>query len=153
MTPAATNIDPSTTPGLVALLVSAIVSLAIAIVILWRYYSGREAKVLEEKNALIESHSKERQAWALERQRLEDFKEDLRADFDSKHLVLSSKYADQIKELYESSREHENQIRQEYLDNMNLVAKQASESLEKVGGVLNKLYERVTARGRGGRDL
>jgi hypothetical protein len=118
MTPEA-SIPTSIAP----LLGIAVVTLAGVVAFLWRYYSKRD-----------EEHSKERELWVTERQRLERFQVELRAEYEAK-------YHETLKTLYDDAREHEATVRREYAENIEAVSQNAQMASDKVARVLDKIYE------------
>ena len=73
---------------------------------------------------------------------------ELRAEYETKHREVVERHADMIKALYEDSREHENLMRREYASNMEVVAEKARQAQEKVGEVLDKIYNRFVGTRR-----
>jgi len=127
MTPV-TDPPPGIPTSWAPLLCIAIAALAVALGVLWRYYSGRlEAHETQRRQHDLEQ-ANERQAWAVERERL-------RTEYETRHLST-------LQRLYEDAREHEATARREYAENMEIVAAKAAEGSEKVAAVLNKIYDR-----------
>lgn len=137
--------EGATTTAVIAVIGAAggiIATLAAAVGYLWRYYSRRqsvtEAKHTNERDAWAQ----ERTAWSVERQRLEGFRDQLRAEYESKHNQAATHYAESIRALYDSTLEHENAARREYAANIESVSGTISESMDKIGVVIDKLYDR-----------
>lgn len=137
---------------LVAALVVAVLTMASVISYLFRYFSKRgdaERKATAgERIRMIEEHAKERQDWAVARVHLEMAGRELRAEYETKHREVVERHADMIKALYEDAREQENLIRREYAANMEVVAEKARQAQEKVGEVLDKIYNRFVGTRR-----
>ncbi len=166
--------DLPTPTSMVVILSIAVTALAATVVFLFKYYSGRMTLVEDERRkrddeqakermTTLADQAKERTAWALERV-------ELRADFDKKIRELQAesdrrlreshteyerklreaveKHAATISELYEASRENEICARREYTANMEVVANKASEANDKIGAVLEKMYDRYVPNRR-----
>lgn len=163
--------EPSGLPtptSMVALLSLAVVALAGTVVFLFKYYSGRMTAVDEERRKRDDEQAKERQtalsdqakertAWALERVELRtDFDKKIRelqaeadrrmreshTEYERKLREAVEKHAATISELYEAARENEISARREYTANMEVVATKAAEANDKIGAVLEKMYDR-----------
>jgi hypothetical protein len=120
------------------MLIIAIVALAGAIVILWRYYA-LELKTLNAERL------KERELWAEERERWVGERERIRAEYDKRYIL-------ELERLHKEGREHEATVRREYAENMEIVAAKAEESNGKVAAVLDKIYNRFIGPRRHQKD-
>ena len=168
MTPLTPSIDTSTLSTLDSALLIAVTALAITIGYLFKHYSGRMAdteksrektdldhaqrvatlggdqikRVAELEGARHQSiidHAKEREVWASERTRLEGMHDRIRAEY-------AAREAENLRKLYEDARQSENEMRREYIQNMEAVAKIAAEADEKLGNALRKISDRLTGR-------
>lgn len=142
----------------------AVVALAGAIVYLWRYYAGRlkeidverlawadeRGKLHEEIRTLKENKGErmdaERLQWTKERTELENdleaSKERIRADFEALRAAAAIDFARQLREQSDQARAHEDQVRKEFTDAMEVVSTQIDASTAKVAAVLDKIYDR-----------
>ncbi len=117
--------DPSNAPtSLVAVLVVAVVTLAGVIVYLFRYYSAKADQHAAERLLW----AKEREAWAVEREKT-------RTEFERQHREVLHK-------LYDEARQFEATSRREYAQHMEAVEQNAAAANERIGKVLEKIYER-----------
>jgi hypothetical protein len=121
--------------SLISVLIIAVTVLAGVVVFLFKYYSGQHDKV-----------ALERSQWAVDRAKLEDQREmdrlELRAEYETKHRMLSEENAKALRDLFDRAREHENVARREYLANMEVLAAEAAKANEKIGLVLEKALDR-----------
>ncbi len=138
--------DLATPSSLVGALVVAIAALSGVIVFLFKHYSRRE----DERRKHDEDVAKERTLWAVERARLEvdrdHMRAEIRAEFEERHRVVVSEHAKLLRESHDAARENEAAARREYAANIEVVAAKASEAADKIGGVIEKIYERFVLR-------
>jgi len=144
MTTAATAIPDGMIPLtlVTALVIAMITTLTGVIAYLFKHFVTERKTAASERGRLIEEMAKERQEWAVDRVRLEMQGRELRIEFETKHRELIERHADALRQLYEDAREHETLARREYAANMEVVAEKAREAQDKVGTVLDKLYNR-----------
>jgi hypothetical protein len=137
---------------LVAVLVVAVLTMASVISYLFRYFSKRgdleRKSTAQERMQLFEERAKERQEWEVARVRLEMSAREIRAEYEAKHREIVERHAEMIRALYEDAREQENLARREYAANMEVVAEKARQAQEKVGEVLDKIYNRFVGTRR-----
>ncbi len=144
--------DVLTPTTLTQVLVIAVVALAGVIVFLFKFYTGR-LSVLEEGNARRAfEHAREREAWAVERAKLEisrdSAEEKSRAEYEVKHRSVVEKYAQDTRAIAEAAREHEDAQRREFFTNAEIVAARADETQAKVGALLDKALARLVGSRR-----
>lgn len=142
--PLSTVTDPPMT--LTGALIAAVTVLAGVIVYLFIHFS-KQAKMerkafQEERKREDEAYAKGRQEWAVERVRLEMAAKEVRSEYETRHRELMERHAEAIRQLYDDAREAESAARREYAQNMEVVAQKAAEAQEKVGHVLDKIYNR-----------
>jgi hypothetical protein len=117
----------------------------------------RDDEQAKERQTALSDQAKERTAWALERVELRtDFDKKIRelqaesdrrmreshTEYERKLREAVEKHAAMISELYDSARENEIAARREYTANMEIVATKAAEANDKIGAVLEKMYDR-----------
>jgi hypothetical protein len=144
--------DPAIPTSLATVFVIAITTLAGVIAYLFRYYSGRQANIEEQRLKREDEHARERTTWVLERAELKNYNDDLRAEFEAKFRANSERHAETVRTLYDVGRDHENAARREYLQNMEVVAAKAAEANDKIGAVLEKALERSLGNRRNTKD-
>lgn len=145
-----TDIPAPTT--LTGVMVIAVVALAGVIVFLFKFYTGRLSTLEETSDKRAAEYAREREAWAIERTKLElarDTAEDkFRSEYEVKHRVIVEKYAQDTRAINEASREHEDAQRREYFANAEIVAARADETQAKVGALLDKALGRLVGSRR-----
>lgn len=153
--------DPSQSTTLVGVLSLAVAALAIVVTYLFKYYSKRFANANE---ALLKAHAQcaaeradfasERKAWAIERTQLEckldELEGHIRSEYDAKLLRALEAHATQIDRIYSEARGNADAARREYIANMDQVNAKASESVAKLGIVMEKMYDRFVSAPRKG---
>lgn len=117
-----------------------------AVIILFRLYikqrDGSEAKAVR----LVEEHTKKEGEW--EKKMVE-----ARAEFERKHRETAEQFSKELRELYDDSRGHEDQVRKEYAAMMSGLSDDYTRSSGEIVRVLDKFYERfVSPRARTKRD-
>lgn len=159
--------DVSPPTSLIAAMTIAVIALAGVIAFLFRHYTVKTGELIAVFNdrvaKITDKHAEEHKAWAVEREawcaeraswsaeraKLEQLRTDLRLEYESRHRELATKYADQVRELYDTTLEHENAARREYADNMEHVADKAAEATAKLGVVIEKIYDAFAGLRRG----
>src|SRR5256885_13029330 len=120
--------DTSAPTSLLAALIVAITVLAAVITFLFFFYQKKlDGHGKQEKEEAIE-RVKERSEWSVERVRFERIEVDLRAEYEAKYRRLAEDHAKQLAQVLEDARIHEDTIRREFAENMELVASKAAES-------------------------
>jgi flagellar basal body-associated protein FliL len=147
------NVPPNIPPYLVAILVAAVLGLAGTVAYLFKHYSGKLSDVEDLRRRQADAIAQERQAWALERQKFDDQRDDfelkIRVEYETKHRALLETQVKLIAELHEVGRLHENEVRREFAELMATVADKAQESSDKIANVMDKFYNRyVGSRSR-----
>lgn len=154
MTP---TIDSPVPTSLVVLLIIAVTALAGVIGYLFQFYSKRMAQAAADQRVEADKQHQERVSWALERARMEATMQAasnaLRAEYEAKHRILAEQHAKALGDLFDASREHEDQARREYLENIESVSQKAAEANTKVAAVLDKFYERYVGGPRRGQSF
>lgn len=110
------------------MLIIAIAALALALGVLWRYYTERLKETELQRRQHDLEQANERQTWAVERERI-------RTEYETRHLTT-------LQRLYNEAREHEATARREYAENMEIVASKQAEASDKITAVLDKIYDR-----------
>lgn len=139
------SIDTSHPLTLVVALSIAVVTMAGVVAYLFRYFTKKSDTAEKERLHLLEAIAKEREAWAAERVQMGLAHKENRAEYEAKHREVVERHAASLRELYDDAREQETISRREYAANMEVVAEKARESQEKVGQVLDKIYNRFIA--------
>lgn len=121
--------DPTPT-SLISVLVVAVVSLAGVVVFLFKYYSDKMSARDAADRATDKELALERTAWAAERGAHENYRDRIRAEFEEKHRILAERMADSIRQVYETSRKHDDETTRELLDNLDAARREFLESLE-----------------------
>jgi len=134
------------------------VALAGVIAFLFKHYSTRiaerDAAWAAERASDHAAWAKERTTWAAERAAYDGYRDKLRAEFEERHRGLVVAQQQAIKEVFESSRLHEDTMRREFLENMDLarrefatnmetIATKASDASDRIALVLDKFYDRL----------
>jgi hypothetical protein len=117
-----------------------------AVIVLFRMYikhrDGAEAKSVE----LASEHAKKEGEW--ERRMVE-----VRVEFERKHRETVEQFSKELRELYEDSRGHEDQVRKEYAAMMSGLSDDYTRSSGEIVRVLDKFYDRfVSPRARTKRE-
>jgi hypothetical protein len=123
--------EPAIPTSVVPLLIAAVMALAGVVVYLFKRMEAKDAVRAQEREAWVI----ERTGWAVERARQERFQVELRAEYETK-------YHEVHKTLYEDAREHEDQARREYAENIEAVSQNVQAASDKVTQVLDKIYDR-----------
>jgi hypothetical protein len=138
--------DATIPPYLIAILIAAVVSLAGVVAYLFKHFSTKQSEAEAERRLQEKESAKERLGWALERQKLDTTREEyetaLRLEYETKHRIVLENHIKVMTELHEASREHEDLVRREFAQNMEMVASKAMEASDKVAAVLDKFYDR-----------
>lgn len=135
-------VDASHPLTLVVALSIAVVTMAGVVAYLFRYFTKRNDTAEKERLHLLKSIADERAAWSAERVQLGVAHKENRAEYEAKHREVVERHAASLRQLYDDAREIEALARREYAANMEVVAEKARESQEKVGQVLDKIYNR-----------
>lgn len=116
------------------------------ILVLFRMYikhrDGSEAKAVK----LVEEHTRKEGEW--EKRMVE-----VRAEYERKHREAAEQFSKELRELYDDSRGHEDQVRKEYAAMMSGLSDDYTRSSGEIVRVLDKFYDRfVSPRARTKRD-
>lgn len=145
--------DPATAasipPYLVAILISAVGVLAGVVAYLFKHYSSKQDESQKGRLSQEQDFARERITWATERQKIdtaqEAFEIKLRLEYETKHRALSDQYMQMMREIGESSREHEDAVRKEFAEIMETVASEATKGQEKIALVMDKFYNKYVS--------
>lgn len=107
-----------------------------AIIILWRRAEERQKTF----DAQVEK-------WGAERQQLNAGFDKLRIEFAEKHAELADAYANDLRMERDKARDHEDEVRKEFTELMELVAKDQLAGQQAISAVLEKFHARFVAPG------
>lgn len=117
-----------------------------AVIILFRLYIKHRDSAEEKAVLLVEEHTKKEGEW--EKRMVE-----ARAEFERKHRETVEQFSRELRELYEDSRGHEDQVRKEYAAMMAGLSDDYTRSSGEIVRVLDKFYDRfVSPRARTKRE-
>lgn len=130
---------PPGSPFEVTLLILAVTVLGGVVAFLFMFYARRMDNAAKERRELELAHAKEREHWAIERQKLDAYRLENRAEYDHKAAEL-------MRTMYTELREAADTMRREYTANIEVVSREASEASDRLGIVLDKISTRLLGR-------
>jgi hypothetical protein len=128
--------------GTKGIFIAAIVALAGVVAYLFKLNNERINKNEDGRKELDGTIADERKDVAVEREKWNLERERLRADYEAKNRELAEKYAKDLRASYEDNREHEDGVRKEFAEMMEVIATKAGESSQAIVTMLDKFYDR-----------
>lgn len=112
-----------------------IVVFGLVIRYLFNRYEKREETIAVERDLI----TKERASWVLEREKI-------RGEFEAKHSLLVTDFAQKIVKIQDEAREHEDKLRRDHADELRSITDSARRANESLTEMLQKFYDRMTTR-------